>query len=493
MKIKYPQYSTLPTLSLLLLGAMGGACNSSAAAPAPETQLVDTESEKAQSRGRVQSHSAPSARGLSLDEASSIADVVEAVLPSVVSITSTRTAQVQNPLQFFFGGRPQQQKQQGLGSGVILSKDGVVVTNNHVIEGAEEVLVRTSDDREYQAKVVGTDPKTDLAVLQLEGELGELVPVALGDSSTVRLGEVVLAIGNPFGVGQTVTMGIISAQGRADMGIVDYEDFIQTDAAINPGNSGGALVNMRGELIGINTAILSRGGGSVGIGFAIPTSMAAPIVEALRTEGRVSRGWLGVSLQELTKELREALGISRKEGVLIADVQKDGPGAQAGLQAGDVVLDVSGQSIDSIGQFRNLIAASGAQKKVRLTVLRDQKTQVLEVTLGELPGEEKTAPTSSGSSSSKEGKIEGLSLQSLTPELRARLRVPQEVQGVVVTRVQPGSAADQAKLRTGDVLLQVNRQPVSSPADVEKLYQATPGTKLLLVYRQGARVFLAMK
>ncbi|HSC86564.1 MAG TPA: DegQ family serine endoprotease [Polyangiaceae bacterium] len=419
-----------------------------------------------------------------------VADVVDAVLPSVVSITSTRMAKGGAPFGFF-GAPAQRQKQQGLGSGVILSADGVIVTNNHVVEGADEVVVRTHDDHEYSAKVLGTDPKSDVAVLQLQGKLNDLRPIAVGDSSQLRLGETVLAVGNPFGVGQTVTMGIVSAKGRADMGIVDYEDFIQTDAAINPGNSGGALVNLRGELVGINTAILSRSGGSQGIGFAIPTSMASPIIQQLRTDGHVTRGWLGVALQELNQDLRDAMRLEGSDGVLIADVQKGGPADKAGLRSGDVVTHVGDKPVESSGQLRNSIASSGANKPVKLTVLRDGKSRSVDVTLGELPGEE-AAPASVESSSGADHEVHGLSLKALTPELRSRLRVPAELEGVVITRVQPGSKAAQAKLQPGDLVLEVNRQAVRNPAQVEKLFMSQ-GSQLFTVYRQGQRTFVVLK
>lgn len=419
-----------------------------------------------------------------------IADVVEKVLPSVVSVSSTRTARMQSPMQFFFGGPPIERRQEGLGSGVIVDGAGVVVTNNHVVADAEEIQVTTNDGRQFSAKTVGTDPKSDLAVLQLEGEPKNLVPLGLGNSSALRLGDVVLAIGNPFGVGQTVTMGIVSAKGRANMGIVDYEDFIQTDAAINPGNSGGALVNMQGELVGINTAILSRSGGNVGIGFAIPTDMAKPIIHALRTDGHVSRGWLGVAIQDVDSDLQRAMNLPVSSGVLIADVQSNTPAGRAGLQRGDVVTHVDGQEVKSSGAFRNRIAAAGADAKVELRVLRQGKEQKVSVTLGELPGEGRDGE------GGKEGQSGsgGLSVRPLDGQARQRLGIGDELKhGVVIDGVEPNSPAARARLRPGDVILEVNRTPVRNPQEFRNVYGKAKGDRLVLVYRQGSTFFTVLK
>ncbi len=419
----------------------------------------------------------------------SIADVAAKALPSVVNVASSRTRKVQNPYSFFFGAPPSERRQEGLGSGVILDASGIVVTNNHVVAEADEIKVMTQDKREFVAKVLGTDPKSDVAVLKLEGDVRGLVPIGLGDSSELRLGDVVLAIGNPFGVGQTVTMGIVSAKGRANMGIVDYEDFIQTDAAINPGNSGGALVNMRGELVGINTAILSRTGGNMGIGFAIPVDMARPIVDALKTKGRVSRGWLGVSIQDVDQDIAQAMKLPGTGGVLIADVQKDSPGQQGGLQRGDVVTHVDGQSVDSPGTFRNRIAAAGADRSVKLTVLRQGKPVTLSVKLGELPGDEKPP----GAQERRDG-LEGITVVPLDAKTRRQLNIGDEPRdGVVLSRIVPGSAADRAGLKAGDIVLEVNRTPVKSPEEFEKVYGGAKGTRLVLVYRNGATSFVVVR
>ncbi len=469
--------SKLLAVSAMLL-SFGLGCGRHTEAPHSETPKPE------QSEVRISPTPA-----LAMAQDASIADIAAKALPSVVNVSSTRTRKVQSPLGHFFGAGPQERRQEGLGSGVIIDGGGLVVTNNHVVEDADEIQVTTNDKREFTAKVVGTDPKSDVAVLKLEGDTSGLVPLAIGNSGDLRLGDVVLAIGNPFGVGQTVTMGIVSAKGRANMGIVDYEDFIQTDAAINPGNSGGALVNMRGELVGINTAILSRSGGSQGIGFAIPTNMAKPIVDALTKDGRVSRGWLGVAIQEIDGEIAHAMKLPKSGGVLIADVQADSPGKRAGLERGDVVTHVGDVAVDSPGSFRNLVASAGAEHTVKLAVVRKGKGLTLNAKLGELPGQEKGPPAAKPG-----GSLDGLSVAPLDAEARKQLGITGEPrQGVVLSKVVAGSAADRAGLKPGDVILEVNRTEVKTPADFERLYTGTQGTRLLLVYRGGATQFVVVK
>jgi serine protease Do len=361
----------------------------------------------------------------------SIPDVVERVMPSVVSVTSTRTIRRdQLPgipfggpfLSPFGGGEPPSLQLQGLGSGVIVARD-VVLTNAHVVQGTDSITVRLGDKRELEAHLAGADPKSDLAVLKLKGDTSGLKPIAFADSSRLRLGDFVLAIGNPFGVGQTVTMGIASGKGRANIGIIDYEDFIQTDAAVNPGNSGGALVDLEGKLVGIPTAILSPTGGSLGIGFAIPSNMAKPIMQALLEHGKVSRGWLGVNIQDVDEKLAKALDLPSTSGVLVSDVA-DGPGARAGLRRGDVILSVEGTNVESSGELRNLVAAAGVGKKVKLEVVRQGRKQNVEVTLGEMPTE--PAATPDRAPSPPKGAA-GIVVSELTPELRQRLSVPGSV------------------------------------------------------------------
>jgi len=429
----------------------------------------------------------------------SIADITERVLPSVVNISMTKLAKMQggmqgNPFPFFFG--PQEggeRREQGMGSGVVISNDGIIITNNHVVEDAQEIKVTLFDKREFDAEVVGTDPKSDIAVIRLKNSPPDLRAIPIDDSAKLRLGDVVLAIGNPFGVGQTVTMGIVSAKGRSDLGIEDYEDFIQTDAAINPGNSGGALVDMDGKLVGINTAILSRSGGYQGIGFAIPTNMAMPIMDSLRKYGKVSRGWLGVSIQDVDQELSQAMKLPTKRGVLIADVQTGSPAAKAGVQRGDVVEKVQGRDVSTTGEFRNAIAAAGAGNKVDLELYREGKLRVVPAALGEATAENANKPGSSARPAGPRG-LDGITLSDLSPEARRQFGINDDaIKGVVATQVLPNSPAGRAGLRPGDVILEVNRKAVTSVRDFEDAYGKSRGNVLLLVNHHGVTVFVVVK
>ncbi|MGF1511886.1 MAG: DegQ family serine endoprotease [Myxococcota bacterium] len=427
-------------------------------------------------------------------------DVSEQAVKSVVNISSTKTVVAQefgpgSPFQdpffrrFFQGPNgPAQRNERSLGSGVIVTRDGTILTNNHVVQDADQIQVVLSDEREYQATVIGADPASDLAVVKLTDPPDDLTPLQFGDSSELRLGEAVIAIGNPFGVGQTVTLGIVSAKGRTNVGIVDYADFIQTDAAINPGNSGGALVNMKGELVGINTAILSRSGGYQGIGFAIPSNMASTLMDDLLDDGQVSRGFLGVFIQDLNPSLAEKFGVEGTRGVLVSDVMPDGPAAEAGIRPGDIILKVDGVEVDTAARLRLVIASKGGDKKVKLELLRDGRSKTMNVRLTE-KGDE-GAPRSPAAEEDKDAV--GLRLAPLTDTTRQRLGLEGLSDGAVVAGVQPNSPAARAGLRVGDVIVEVNRQDVGTPEEAARRLGEADGDILLRVVRRGATIFVVI-
>ena len=440
-----------------------------------------------------------------------LADIAEAATSSVVNISSTKIVRrsdnegesgspfMDDPFfRHFFElppgqGIPEERRAQSLGSGVIVGHDGIILTNNHVVENADEIKVTLSDNREFDAELVGADPQSDVAVVRLKGSPSGLRALAFGDSGKLRLADTVLAIGNPFGVGQTVTMGIVSATGRANLGIADYEDFIQTDAAINPGNSGGALLNVRGELIGINTAIVSRTGGYQGIGFAIPSNMAREIMSSLLKTGKVERGWLGVSIQNLDRELAEAMGIAQAHGVLVADLTPDGPAQKAGIQRGDVVLAVDGREVKSTGELRNVIASKATGQKVSVTVLRDKKDQEIEVELGALASPEE--PSTSIAKTPPSELLGGLAVADLSAELRKKFEISEKIDsGVVVTEVDRRAAPAKSGVAPGDVILQVNQNPVENVGDYQK-WAAKVGedSALLLIARKDGTAFVLVK
>jgi serine protease Do len=350
-------------------------------------------------------------------------------------------------------------------------------------------MVRLSTGKELKAKIVGRDPKTDIALLQVEPDGVQLVPVRIGDSKKLRVGEWVLAIGNPFGLENTVTSGIISALGR-HINQGPYDDFIQTDAAINPGNSGGPLVNTKGEVVGINTAIFSRGGGNIGIGFAIPIDLASEIVPQLKEKGRVTRGWLGVMIQKVTPDIAESLGLDEPRGALVADVVKDGPAEAAGVKVGDVIIEYDGKKVNDSAELPLLVARTGIGKAVTVKVIRDKKVEELPVTIAELKEEDEAA--AGGPSSSDDL---GLAQQTLTPDLAENLGLDRNMKGVVVTQVEPSGPAAEAGLRRGDVILEVNRSVVKDVNAFQKLLaEAGKGKSILFLVRRGDNtIFLAVK
>jgi serine protease Do len=364
-------------------------------------------------------------------------------------------------LRRFFNQLPERQlPQEGLGSGVIVNSDGYILTNNHVVRGADEVTVTLHDGRELHAKVVGTDRMSDLAVIRVKAE--DLPAATLGSSDKLRVGEWIVAVGNPFNLSNTITAGIVSAKGRSNVRIAEYEDFIQTDAAINPGNSGGPLVNLRGEVVGINTAIASRGGGNNGVGFAIPIDMARTIMESLIQSGHVTRGWLGAVLQPLDENLAKSFGYDSTDGALIASVQPDGPAEEAGLKQGDIVTSLDGTKIKDMAQFRNLVAAAEPGTKATLELFRDGRAKTLTVKLGTRPDGEVAANTGNDSADEL-----GLAVANLTPETARALGLKADARGVAITDVDPDSAAARAGLERGNLILNVGSTPVGSVAEFQ--------------------------
>jgi serine protease Do len=381
--------------------------------------------------------------------------------------------------QFFGQRKMYTPPEQGVGSGVIVTKDGYILTNNHVVDSADKVKVTLNDGREFTAKVIGKDPKSDLAVIKIDGH--DLPAVAFADSSKAEIGDVVLAIGNPFAIGQTVTMGIISATGRATMGL-DYEDFIQTDAAINPGNSGGALVDAEGRLIGINTAIYSRGGGNQGIGFAIPTDLAKGIMVSLIEHGKVTRGYLGVRIQDVTPLLAKEFDLKNDRGALVAEVVPNGPGDKAGLKDGDVITSVNGTTVTDSRHLKLEVAGIMPGEKVPVEILRNGSHKTLEVKMKELPEDEQIAKNSTGGDHAKDnGTLEGVGVADANPQMRQQFNIPEQVKGAVVTEVAPDSASAQAGLKAGDVIMEINHHSVASADDAVKL--TGPGSNKVTLLR----------
>jgi serine protease Do len=442
----------------------------------------------------------------------SFAPVVEKVAPSVVTVFTTQTVSrttvpfpfSDDALRQFFGGQlPQRQGKQtlqGLGSGVIVSQDGYILTANHVVSGAEEIMIGLGTElRKYNAKKVGTDPGTDVALLKIDEK--NLPGITFADSDKARAGDIVLAVGNPFGLRQTVTMGIISAVGRGGVGIVDYENFIQTDAAINMGNSGGALVNIKGELLGINSAIFSRSGGNQGVGFAIPANLARDVMQSLREKGRVVRGYIGASVQTLTPELAEAMKLKGQQtGALVGEVAPKTPSEKAGMKTGDVITAVNGKTISDARELRLMIGSMAPGSKAQIQVNREGQTTMFDVQLAEMPAgvTEEGGPEASPEESAQPEKTTvfgGVAVADITDDIRTALNLPKDIQGAVIAEVDADSPAGKAGLREGDVIQEVNKQRVKSAKDlVAASKKLKPNEKILMrIYSQGRSGYVALE
>jgi serine protease Do len=432
--------------------------------------------------------------------------IVKRTLASVVNIASSKVIRIpQGPLvpflsdplfEQFFGDEfrrqvPREQRERSLGSGVIVRSDGHILTNNHVVEGATDIRVFLGENREVKGRILGTDPKTDIAVLKIDAI--NLPVLEFGNSSDVRVGDFVLAIGNPFGVGQTVTMGIISATGRGGLGIEDYEDFIQTDAAINPGNSGGALVNVRGELIGVNTAIVSGSGGSQGVGFAVPANMARSVMDQILKRGRVIRGWLGVGIQPLTTATAKAFGLpGNPRGALVTDVSPGSPADRGGLLTGDIILEMDGAPVKDSRDLSLAIGAKSPGTAVRLKAFRGGREREFTVTLGEQPAKASDRGELQENRGAPAGL--GLSVQTLTPEIARQLGLQPGMRGVIVTNVDPAGSAEDAGITRGDLILEANRKAINTAEEFQTVLRGGEESPVLfLIQRSGGRMFVVVE
>jgi len=438
-------------------------------------------------------------------ESLAFSDIVRAISPTVVNISTTKTVKGKiSPFSHFFEGPfgdffepfriPKSWKEQSLGSGLLVSSDGYILTNNHVVEKADEIKVTLYDKENYKGKVVGSDPKTDIAVIKISAK--GLPAIKWGDSDSLQVGEFVLAFGNPFGFSHTVTMGIVSAVGRANVGIADYEDFIQTDAAINPGNSGGPLVNIQGEFIGLNAAIFSRTGGYQGIGFAVPSNMAKSVMDQLINKGVVTRGWLGIAIQNITPELARGFGLKKSGGVLVTEIFDGSPAEKAGLKRGDVILEINGKKTSNVQILRNMVAQTEVEKTIKLKIIREGNPVSLQAKVAELPKEISEAPPAELEESvGEENKLAGFSITELTPVIAKQLGLSREEKGVVIVTVEPYSVAEEAGLKKGDVIQEMDRKRVENLRDFNNITSRIRkgDTVLLFINRGGKKSYITLK
>ncbi|MEE9523483.1 MAG: DegQ family serine endoprotease [Thermodesulfovibrionales bacterium] len=434
----------------------------------------------------------------------SFSQIVSAISPSVVNISTTRKASqdvnpfLNDPLYDFFSpfrdeNIPQKKKEQSLGSGVIVSVDGYIITNYHVVENADEIKVTLFDKVSYKGEIIGVDPKTDVAVVKISAK--KLPAIQWGDSDSLQVGEFILAVGNPFGLSHTVTMGIISAVGRANVGIADYEDFIQTDAAINPGNSGGPLVNVNGKLVGINTAIFSRSGGYQGIGFAVPSNMAKSVFDQLVSKGKVIRGWIGVSIQNMSTELARNFGLKNTNGALVSDIIKDSPAEAAGLKRGDIIVAFNDKKVGSVSTLRNMVAQSQIGSESGMKILRDKKINDLKVTISELPREYTESGPEVLREEIKKEVLGGITVIELNRDIARQLGLGSSEKGVVVVSVEPGSPADDSGLRKGDVIQEIDGRPIASldNFNTASSYIKDNNDIILFINRNGKKFYAALR
>ncbi|MGC2062768.1 MAG: DegQ family serine endoprotease [Thermodesulfovibrionales bacterium] len=428
-----------------------------------------------------------------------MAEIASAVKPAIVNISTTRTVKIQGGADLFddpffrrfFGDQfnrqrqPRERKSEGLGSGVIVSSDGYIVTNYHVVKEADEIKVTLADKKEYHGKVIGSDPKTEISIVKIEAK--DLPTLPWGNSEKLQVGEIVLAVGNPYGLNQTVTMGIVSAIGRANVGIADYEDFIQTDAAINPGNSGGALVNPRGELVGINTAIFSTSGGYQGIGFAIPSNMIKSIMDSLVKKGKVVRGWLGVSIQKITPELSKQFNMKEESGVLVSDAVENSPAEKAGIRRGDIITEYDGKRTDEPYQLRNMVANTQPGEEHVLTILREGTRQSIKVVIGDVPSDLQGEP------GDYQNVLKGIGIQEVTPELAKKMNIPVRIKGVIINDIDENAPAA-GVLTQGDVIQEINRKKITNLKEYKEMASKIRKDEdvLILIFRNGSSTFVTL-